>query len=165
MDLALIRMLYDYNYAAHHKVWDCVTELTAEQFTRNLNYSWGSVRGQVVHVMSAEWVWFSRLQGTSPAAMLAEKDFHTRDQIHAKWNEIQTFALSYIDNLTADELGGEFSYQDTKGQAHTNFVSHILLHVINHSTDHRAQILAMIHQLGGRTVEQDLILYLRQRGF
>jgi uncharacterized damage-inducible protein DinB len=37
------------------------------------------------------------------------------------------------------------------------------LHVINHGTDHRAQILAMLNQLGGETVEQDLIFYLREK--
>jgi uncharacterized damage-inducible protein DinB len=36
----------------------------------------------------------------------------------------------------------------------------ILAHVVNHGTDHRAQILSLLFQLGAPTVEQDLILYL-----
>ena len=42
----------------------------------------------------------------------------------------------------------------------------ILLHVANHATDHRSQILAVLHQyFHVKTVEQDMILYLaEQRG-
>ena len=36
----------------------------------------------------------------------------------------------------------------------------ILLHMVNHGTDHRAQILARLHELGAPTTEQDLVLYL-----
>ena len=36
----------------------------------------------------------------------------------------------------------------------------VLLHMVNHGTDHRAQILARLHELGAETVEQDLMLYL-----
>jgi uncharacterized damage-inducible protein DinB len=34
-----------------------------------------------------------------------------------------------------------------------------LMQILNHSTDHRAQILSLIHQLGGATIAQDLIFY------
>ncbi len=33
------------------------------------------------------------------------------------------------------------------------------MQVINHGTDHWAQTLALIHQVGGQTLEQDFIFY------
>ena len=39
----------------------------------------------------------------------------------------------------------------------------VLIHVVNHGTDHRAQILARLHELGAPTLEQDLMLYLWER--
>ena len=36
----------------------------------------------------------------------------------------------------------------------------VLIHVANHGTDHRAQILRALHDLGIPTFDQDLILYL-----
>lgn len=35
----------------------------------------------------------------------------------------------------------------------------ILLHMANHGADHRARILARLHELGAETIEQDLLLY------
>jgi uncharacterized damage-inducible protein DinB len=36
----------------------------------------------------------------------------------------------------------------------------VLLHVVNHGTDHRAQLLRLINDLGVKTVSQDYIFYV-----
>jgi uncharacterized damage-inducible protein DinB len=35
----------------------------------------------------------------------------------------------------------------------------VLLHVVNHGTDHRAQTLRLLNDLGIKTVSQDYIFY------
>jgi len=36
----------------------------------------------------------------------------------------------------------------------------VLLHVVNHGTDHRAQLLRLLNDLGVRTTSQDYIFYV-----
>ena len=36
----------------------------------------------------------------------------------------------------------------------------VLLHAVNHGTDHRAQMLRSLHDLGVKTVSQDYIFYV-----
>jgi uncharacterized damage-inducible protein DinB len=36
----------------------------------------------------------------------------------------------------------------------------VLLHVVNHGTDHRAQTLRLLNDLGVKTVSQDYIFYV-----
>ena len=36
----------------------------------------------------------------------------------------------------------------------------VLLHVVNHGTDHRAQLLRVLHDLGVQTTSQDYIFYV-----
>ena len=40
----------------------------------------------------------------------------------------------------------------------------VLLHVVNHGTDHRGQILRILHDFGAPTFDQDLMGYLVQTG-
>ena len=40
------------------------------------------------------------------------------------------------------------------------FVWQVLLHVVNHATDHRAQILRALNDLGVETAYQDYIFYV-----
>ena len=163
MNLETIQMLYDYNYWAHRRVWDCVTQLGDEAFYRPLDYSIGSIHSQLVHTMGAEWIWFSRLQGMSPTAILKDEVYPTHDAVRAKWNTIEAEIRGFLTNLNPNRFLEKFSYNTTKGIAHEDSLLGILIHVVNHGTDHRAQILAMCHQLDGPTVEQDLIFYLRSQ--
>jgi uncharacterized damage-inducible protein DinB len=36
----------------------------------------------------------------------------------------------------------------------------VLLHVVNHGTDHRAQLLRLLNDLGVKTMSQDYIFYV-----
>jgi uncharacterized damage-inducible protein DinB len=36
----------------------------------------------------------------------------------------------------------------------------VLLHVVNHGTDHRAQLLRILHDMGVKTKAQDFIFYV-----
>ena len=158
-----IKMLYDYHYWVNRLVWNTsIVALTEEQFYRPLEYSMGSIHNQVVHMMSAEWNWFSRLNGVSPKAMLDPADYPTRETVRAKWDDIEAVVRGYINALDESVYEATFSYTTMAGAPYTNKVIDILLHVINHGTDHRAQILAMIHSMGAPTTAQDIILYLRE---
>lgn len=162
MNVAYFCAMFDYSYWAHRRVWACVTQLTDEQFTRNLGYSWGSINGQVAHTMNAEWVWLSRMQGTASPAMLKFEDFPTRESVRAQWDEIESKVRAFLGELTDARLDQTIFYLRAD-QPYSQKVWEILAHVINHGTDHRAQTLAMLHQLGAPTVEQDIIIYLREQ--
>lgn len=161
MNIEYIRMMFDYNYWAHRQVWACVMELTETQFRENIAYSHGSVHNQVVHTMSAESVWLERLKGTSPRHLFKPSDYPSRHAIRRKWDEIESDFRAYLQSLTEDQLSQNISYQQTSGEPEIEPLWAMLVHVVNHGTDHRAQTLAVMGTLGGPTVEQDLIIYLR----
>lgn len=163
MNVDNIHQLYDYNYWAHRRVWSCVIQLSDEQFKRPLDYSIGSIHAQVVHTMSAENVWFTRLRGASPESMYAADDFPTFDSIRQQWDNIEADVRSYLSTLDESMLASDLHYSTTSGKSHATSVWGILMHVANHGTDHRAQTLAMLHQVGGPTIDQDLIRYLREQ--
>ncbi len=163
MTLDLIRTLYDYNYWAHHLVWECVLRLTQEEFERSLNYSWGSVHAQVVHAMSNEWMWFRRLRGESPQSLHKTSDFRTPLAVQTKWEQTERDVRDYINNLTESELHGTFTFYSASGSRYIQRVDETLMHVVLSGVDNRAQTLAMLNELGAPTVEQDMIYYLRER--
>jgi len=163
MDADSIRMMFDYSYWAHRRVWHCIEQLTDEQFTRPFEYSIGSVHAQVVHVMSAEEIWYFRLQGESPSAMRRPEELPTRAEIRRKWDVIERDFRRYLNTLHDADLWTMMSYRTTSGKPMRESRAGILMHLVNHGTDHRAQILGLLHQLGAPTLEQDMILYLREQ--
>jgi uncharacterized damage-inducible protein DinB len=160
MNAAYFRRLFDYNYWAHQRVWDCVMKLSDEQFTRPCDYSIGSVHAQIVHTMGAELLWLTRVQGNPIPRIPPTEDYPTREMIRAKWDEIEREWYAYLDALNDEALEKRIEYVSVTGNTkRVSVVYDSLMQILNHSTDHRAQILSLIHQLGGETIAQDLIFY------
>jgi uncharacterized damage-inducible protein DinB len=157
-----IRTVFEYGYWAFEKVWDCVMQLPDEQFVQELGYSRGSIRHQVVHMMSATQRWIIRLKQEPMQPHLAFEDYNTRAAAKAKWDELRDEAMAYINPLSEVDLDGIIHWAlPARKLAADNTCWEILLHVANHATDHRAQILAMLNQhFGIVTPEQDLLFYL-----
>src|SRR5713226_8686578 len=77
--------LYNYTYWANAKILNTSQQLSDEQFVAPAQVSHGSLRGTLVHTMSAEWMWCSRWQGVYPKEMLHEEDFPTLEAIRKRW--------------------------------------------------------------------------------
>jgi uncharacterized damage-inducible protein DinB len=165
MDPEVMEELFSYNYWAFERVWACIARLTDAQFTQEIDYSRGSIRNQVVHLMSATQRWVYRLQRLEPPPRLVFEDFHTLAETRSKWDELQAETLAYIHTLTRAQLDESIRWEvQERGYMDENRRWELLLHAANHGTDHRAQILAILNQhFGLETPEQDMIIYLRER--
>ena len=159
MNADAFRHFYNYHFAENHKVWDHVASLTFEQFTKPVDYSRGSVREQVIHLIDAEDMWFSELRGVEPSEPLPETtDVDDRDAIRAHWDKVGQKTRTYLANLEDDFL---FTKPIKEPEEDKDLIVwQVLLHVANHATDHRAQLLRTLHDLGVDTKYQDYIFYV-----
>ena len=156
MNADSIRTLYEYHFAANRKLWDTsIVPLSDEQFRQPLDYSIGSIHNQVVHLMDVEEAWFCDLRNITDHTPFTPEDWPTREVIRAQWDKVEANLRAYLDALTDEEcnrlLEDESGYTLPKWQ--------IMIHVLNHATDHRAQILAMLHTMGAPTFPQDMIFH------
>ncbi len=146
------RRLYDYHLALNRRLWDeCIAPLTAEQFRQPVSYSVGSVRNQVMHMMNMEERWFCGLRGAAVPGILNPVYFGTAAKVRARWDAIETDMRAYLAALTDDALRQPFDDRLATWE--------VLWHVLNHSTDHRAQTLVALAALGVPTFAQDYALY------
>ena len=159
MNADAFRHFYNYHFAENRKVWEHVTALTFEQFTQKVDYSRGSVREQLVHLLDAEDMWFSELRGAQPLEPLPETvTADDRDAIRTHWDRVEENIRAYLANLEDDFL---FTKPITDPEEDKDLIVwQVLLHVANHATDHRAQLLRALHDLGVDTKSQDYIFYV-----
>jgi uncharacterized damage-inducible protein DinB len=160
-----IKTIFDYNYWAFERVWNCISQISDEQFIQEIDYSTGSIRNILVHIMAGNRVWMSVLRGIDIPRRLAFEDFDTCSKTKAKWDELQVEFLDHLQSLGQEQLDGTTDWELLSHRLKsTSFRWEILLHLANHATDHRAQILAILHHhFHVKTVEQDMILYLAER--
>lgn len=152
-----LRQFYDYHFAMNRFLWNqFIAPLTQEQFEQPVDYSIGSVRNQIVHLINVDYSWFHDIQGQIPPDWREPEAMRDRDAIHAWWDEVIDFQKAYLATLT-DEISLSKPMQ---GEDAFMQVWQVLLHVANHATDHRAQILRAIHDMGYATKPQDYAFYL-----
>jgi uncharacterized damage-inducible protein DinB len=158
MNANAFRHFYDYHFTENRKMWDrYVTRLSHEQFTQDVDYSHGSVRDQIVHLMSVDDTWFSALHGLEVPEPLNPTDFDDLKTIRAHWDNLEQNMREYLAKLRDDML---FEKPFADGEDKDLILWQVLLHVVNHGTDHRAQILRLLYDLGVKTTSQDYIFYV-----
>lgn len=158
MNADAFRHFYDYHFSENRKIWDtCIMSLSQEQFTQHVGYSVGSVRNQIVHLMSVDDTWFSGLRGIDIPESLNPASFEDREIIRAHWDKVEQTMRDYLAELRDDML---FERPFPDGEDENLIVWQVLLHVANHATDHRAQLLRLLNDLGIKTVSQDYVFYV-----
>lgn len=158
MNAAALRHFYAYHFAENRTLWDTVMHLSYEQFVQPVNYSHGSVRNQIVHMISVDDAWFSELSGSEPLEPSPPTESDDRNSIRAYWDAVEERMHAYLTALQDDMV---FSTPITEPEEDKDLIVwQVLLHVVNHGTDHRAQILRQLHDLGLKTTSQDYIFYV-----
>ena len=89
MTRAEARTLIDYNYWARDRLLEAVDLLSPDQFTRDLGGSFRSVRDTLAHLYGAEWIWYQRWMGESPAALPGADRFADSASVAAAWRDIE----------------------------------------------------------------------------
>ncbi len=158
MNADAFRHFYNYHFAENRNLWDSyVTPLSYEQFTRAAGYSHGSVRDQIVHLINVDDAWFSGLRGIEDSEPFTPTGFDDREAMRTHWDMVEKNMRSYLANLQDDMLSTK-PFAD--GEDKDLILWQVLLHVANHGTDHRAQLLRVLNDLGVKTTSQDYIFYV-----
>ncbi len=160
MSTEYIRTLYAYNAWANQRILDTAAQLTPEQFVASVGASFPSVRDTLVHTLSAQWMWLSRWKGISPRTALNPNEFPDLAAICARWDEVDRDLHTFIGALDEDGLARVVRYTNTKGQPWAYPLWQLLLHQVNHATQHRSEIAVMLTQAGHSPGEIDLIQYI-----
>ncbi len=155
----IFRQLYNYHFSENRKIWGYATQLSSyEQFVQDVSYSHGSVRNQIVHLLSVDEVWFAELRGIDLPEPYQPANFDDREMIRARWDNVEQNMRDYLAELRDAML---FDRPIKEPEEDKNLmVWQVLIHVINHGTDHRAQILRLLYDLGIKTTSQDYIFYV-----
>jgi uncharacterized damage-inducible protein DinB len=167
-----IQLIYEFDRWATNRVFQAVSMLSAEQFTRDLGGSFRSVRDTLLHIVGSEWTWLRCWKEPSPtSAMLT--DFWTQHDglftpdaypdlfaVQRKWAEVEGEQADFVNGVTNDSLQRMIPVRTTQIT-----LAHLMQHLANHSTYHRGQVSVMMRQLSAEPLGTDFALFfLRTRG-
>ncbi|MEP7273805.1 MAG: DinB family protein [Acidobacteriota bacterium] len=160
MNIKEVRFLFDYTEWANHLILDAASKVSEEELKREVGVSHRSLFGSLVHMTGAEWIWLERWRGASPQVLWSESDFPALEDLRTRWSQIEIERREFLSGLSDFGLARELHYTNTKGQEFSYSLIRLMQHLVNHSTLHRGQVVAMLRQLGYEPPATDLLFYL-----
>jgi len=138
------------------RIWNSIDQITDEQFLEDDAYSRGSIRNLMVHLASVDRRWLAGLRNLEDIGHLKFEDYSTRAAAREIYESVMKDLAEYIPTLTEADLNlPNDKIAEPRWQ--------ILLHIINHGTDHRSTVLQRLHEFGAPTFDQDFIMWVWKR--
>jgi uncharacterized damage-inducible protein DinB len=141
--------LYQYNVWANKRVLNClIRQHVADEKILSL----------LGHVVAAQFLWLHRIKGLPPPGVKLWGKYQL-DQLIALSEKAGVEWLNFIEDT--DNFNREMTYKNYVGDDYTNNVEMVMIHLVNHSSYHRAQIAMLLRQKGWEPVNTDFITYDR----
>ena len=165
MNVEDVQTLYAYNQWANRRLLSAARLLDAEDFARDLGTSHKSVKGTLTHMLLGEWRWIQSWRGESEQDVLAqgqsewEQRFTDVAALEDQWTIVERDRQTFTDSLTDELLRNKL--KERRGEF---TLAHMMLHLANHSSFHRGQVVALLRQLGQTPPSTDFIVFLQKAG-
>jgi uncharacterized damage-inducible protein DinB len=153
-----------YNEWANHKLFETILVLPPEKQEQELPSSFSSIYKTVLHMWDAESIWWQRMK-LHERLVIPSENFNgsMKDIINGLQQQNQLWH-QWVSSATEPMLDHVFQYYTTKKELFKQPVGDMVLHVFNHGTYHRGQLVNMLRQLGVEKIPQtDFIVWSRKK--
>ncbi len=141
--------LYQYNAWANKRV---IGALIRQQVSDE------KILSLLGHVVAAQFLWLHRIKGL-PAPDVKLWGTYSLDQLVTMAETAGKQWLEFVEST--DNFDREMTYRNYVNEPYTNNVENIMIHLVNHSSYHRAQIAMLLRQKGYEPINTDFITYDR----
>lgn len=152
MDADAIKTFYAYNTWATEQLIAAMKGLSSEEYGTVEASGHGSIQNTFAHFLSVQWKWFSWFDGSLPvdeaiALSVSADEIDTVEQAEERWRTIDEQTRSCVDDLDTEQLRDLWSFEFpwSKGSLP---LWQLTLHIANHQTHTRSQIVAAIRRAG-----------------
>src|SRR5262249_17506373 len=145
------------------KLLQAVKELPPEKHSHDHQISHTSVIGTLCHTFFADAVWYMRAVDPSLPSP-NPKEVVPIEELELRWNELLDQWEAWAQTLKDEDLDRVVTFRFMDGNTGNTPLKQVILHVVNHATLHRGQVVALIRQAGIKPPGTDLIYYYRELG-
>lgn len=168
-----LALLAQYNATMNERLYKLASELPSEILKENKGAFFGSIQATLNHLLVGDLTWLNRFskhpsQFTALTALsqfpvptaLDQPLYEDFDLQFKQRTTLDAMIISFVGQLTAQDLDNDFHYQNFKGLPFTRNFGSVLLHFFNHQTHHRGQTTTLLNQCGVDYGITDFIVFI-----
>ena len=159
----LLQQYAAYNFWANKILLEKLAQIPDEILHKNMGSSFESIYKTLAHLMEVESIWWQRLK-LQEHVQLPEKDSDENfTELSKKLLTLSKQWSEWVYDANEKNLTHVFGYQNTKKEFFKQPVNEVLLHLFNHQTYHRGQVITLLRQSGiDKIPATDFIVFCRK---
>ncbi len=143
-----IKSLLAYNDAERRAFFKAFSKLTWNDFTKNREASFNSIRNIFIHTLNATDYWLDFLQNDNQQSKKKFEEYKTLKEIEAYTKHMENRMNKYLNSLSAEDLKRKYKGRERrKGKVETLTAEDILVHVFEEEVHHRGELIALFWQM------------------
>jgi uncharacterized damage-inducible protein DinB len=157
-------LMAQYNAWANTRLYRMASQLSDEQYRRDVSAYFKSLHGTLNHLLVADRIWLSRMTGTGVAPTRLDTILYEGLAGLAEARLVEDARLSsFVASSTDAQLESAIEYRMLNGSVQQQKLREVLAHLFNHQTHHRGQAHAILTVLGVKEPESlDVLWMLRE---
>jgi uncharacterized damage-inducible protein DinB len=160
MRLQEVTELVAFNRWADERFFEALTQLSPEQYGRDLQSSHGGIHGTLAHIVQVEKGWLRRWQRQPETVASPLSQLHSLAELRTYWEDVWAEMKRFLAGLDDRKLQETLTTTTLAGTFTAPYWQ-MIQHVVDHSSYHRGQIVTMLRQLGVTPPSTGLIRFYR----
>ncbi len=160
----LLQQYAAYNYWANLKLLEYLLQINEESLSKEIGGSFPNIFKNMLHLWEAEAIWWQRLK-------LAEHVINPAETFDGDFEDLSKKLLrqsgdwdQWVKNANEAALSHVFAYRNSKKEQFKQPVNEVLIHLFNHQSYHRGQVISQLRILGFEKIPAtDFIIFTRKK--
>jgi uncharacterized damage-inducible protein DinB len=143
-----VKELLEYNHVVRHRYFKSLSSLSWEEFTRNREASFNSLRNIFVHTLRAIDYWLDFLKEENLRSERKFDEYRSIDDVRIYMERVETRMKDYLQSLPSDGLRKKYSVTGESHKITKVSAEDVLIHVFEEEVHHRGELIALLWQMG-----------------
>jgi len=148
MLLVEVRQLLEYNEKVRHRYFEALAKLPWDEFVKNREASFHSLRNIFIHTLGAIDYWLDFLQGEKPHPYKKFDEYQTFQDVRDRMEHIETRMRGYLNSLPIGGLEKKYTVTNDANETVEITAEDVLIHVFEEEVHHRGELIALFWQMG-----------------
>lgn len=160
----ILQQYATYNSWANQKLTELIQSLPDDVLHTTLPSSFSTIHSTLLHMWDAESIWWQRMKLQEVIIPPSSSFKGTTTDVSTSLMHQNKLWETWVKNASVAALDHVFMYQNTRNEQFKQPIYQVILHIFNHGTYHRGQLVNMLRQAGIEKIPQtDFIAWSRKK--
>lgn len=143
-----VRQLLEYNERVRHRYFEILAKLPWNEFVKNREASFHSLRNIFIHTLGAVDYWLDFLLKENLHSHKEFDEYRTFEDVRAYMEHLESRMRDYFNSLPVGGLEKNYTVTNDANESVEITAQDILIHMFEEEVHHRGELIALLWQMG-----------------